>query len=78
MLDSKLPDSFVMRWDMCKRLRRSMSDLFIDKRGSPSIYLNLLNHEDDFSALVEETADRTAEETSLRMCGDILGTPNRH
>ncbi|WP_288584679.1 hypothetical protein [uncultured Methylobacterium sp.] len=58
MLDDKLPGSYSMRWDICKRLRRSMSDLFIDRRGSPSVYLSLLENEDDFSALVEETADR--------------------
>lgn len=66
ILDNKLPGSYVHRWDMCKRLRRAVSDLFIDKQGSPSVYLNLLNEDGDFVALVEETADRYGGRTFLK------------
>ncbi|SDM48069.1 hypothetical protein SAMN05216360_102215 [Methylobacterium phyllostachyos] len=66
MLDNKLPGSYVHRWDMCKRLRRAVSDLFIDKRGSPSVYLHLLEDDGDFVALVEETADRYGGRTFLK------------
>lgn len=66
LLNGKLPDSFFLSWDMCKRLRRSVADLFIEKRGSPSIYITLIDNHADFLALAQETADRFGGKSYLK------------
>ncbi|MGI3898927.1 MAG: hypothetical protein ACRYGP_26570 [Janthinobacterium lividum] len=66
MLDDKLRDSYISSWDMCKRLRRTVAELFVNRHGAPSQYMDLLPNDDDFFALLKETEDRYGGRSFLK------------